>query len=328
MENFELDNAIWVAWQSHRRTETLTSKMSIPLYIFSSEYPRFIKHPVLAIRTIWLLFRVRPRIFFVQNPSAFLTVLAILLKPIMGYCLIVDAHNAGVYPCEKDMEKFKRIFPVFHRYADVTIVTNDALAKIVNDNAGRAVVLPDAIPEFPSIDSELPKDDVFVVTFICTYAPDEPYKEVFASTSFLPEGIKIFVTGDSKKFTFGEKMKLSPVVTLTGFLSEREFVRQLSSSHCIMDLTNRSSCLVCGAYEAVALGVPMILSDTKALRSYFRIGAIFTENTAFSIARAIMRAKENHPELKEEVSLLRDELIKSWDCQYGDLLSVIYGLGC
>jgi len=323
MKNDALDNAIWVSWQRHRRTETLTSKMGIPFYAFSSGSSRFIKHPFFILRTLWLLMRKRPRILFVQNPSALLTLFAICLKPFLGYRLVVDAHNSGVYPCEKSLEKFKWAFPLFHRYADLTIVTNEDLIQIVRQHGGRAVILADSLPAFQAVDGKLSQDAPFIVTCICTYSADEPYREVIEAAALLSENVKMFVTGNTENITKKEKLEFSSSVTLTGFLSDEKFIRQLARSNCIIDLTTRDSCLVCGAYEATALEVPIILSDTPALRSYFHSGVVYTENQASDIAQAILQVKTNYARLKKEIMMLKKELLQNWERQYSHFLSVL-----
>ena len=58
-----------------------------------------------------------------------------------------------------------------------------------------------------------------------------------------------------------------------------EYVSMLYSVDATIDLTNRENCLVCGAYESVAAGKPMILSKTQALMEYFNKGAVYVEHT-------------------------------------------------
>ena len=70
--------------------------MNIPLFICASGLPGPIKRLHLIAKTIVILLAKRPQILVVQNPSAFLTILAIILKPLLRYFLVVDAHNAGV----------------------------------------------------------------------------------------------------------------------------------------------------------------------------------------------------------------------------------------
>lgn len=87
-------NWIWISWERHRRTEDIVRDMQVEAYIFDLHMPRWRKHPTLLACMARLLARRRPAVLFVQNPSWFLTALAITLKPLLGYKPVVDAHNA------------------------------------------------------------------------------------------------------------------------------------------------------------------------------------------------------------------------------------------
>ena len=85
--------SIWISWEKHRRTENLCKSLQIPLHTFNSTKPRYIKHPLFLIRTLFLINRIKPSVLFVQNPSIILTCFVSILKKIFKYKLIVDAHN-------------------------------------------------------------------------------------------------------------------------------------------------------------------------------------------------------------------------------------------
>jgi glycosyltransferase involved in cell wall biosynthesis len=66
----------------------------------------------------------------------------------------------------------------------------------------------------------------------------------------------------------------------------------------IVDLTLMPSCLVCGAYEALAVGTPLILSDDPAGRERFGPMALFSRDDPASIAAAIDNAIEHEPAMR------------------------------
>jgi glycosyltransferase involved in cell wall biosynthesis len=90
-----------------------------------------------------------------------------------------------------------------------------------------------------------------------------------------------------------------------------------------MALTRADHFLLCGAYEALALKKPLILSDTRDLRDYFRKGVIFTENTAPAIAQAIQFAIQQKDGLAKNVAELAHELQRNWQATFDDLLGLI-----
>jgi len=86
----------------------------------------------------------------------------------------------------------------------------------------------------------------------------------------------------------------------------------LNSVDATIILTSRENCLVCGAYETVAVEKPMILSDTKALRDYFSMGAVYTENTIEGIKNAILEMIRKKEELSKEVKTLKKIRHSEW----------------
>jgi glycosyltransferase involved in cell wall biosynthesis len=60
----------------------------------------------------------------------------------------------------------------------------------------------------------------------------------------------------------------APNVTFTGFLADPDYVALLGRADVVIVLTSDDDLLNCGAYEALALDKPLILSDTKAIREY------------------------------------------------------------
>lgn len=320
------DKILFLAWERHRRFVTLSSKLGGKAIFFESSQCRIVKYLIFFIKTILVLVAQKPRILVVQNPSLVLVCIAIFLKPLFRYCLVVDAHNIGVLWYGNGSLLFNYVLNLIHRFSDITIVTNDSLAGIVKKNGGRPVILPDPIPEFektvnaPSLET----GSDFNVTFICTFASDEPYMSVFEAASLLQiHNVKIFVTGDVKKIrdvqAFHDKINL----IFMGYVSDEEYWELLSRSHCIIDLTTRDNCLVCGAYEGTSLGVPLVLSDTKVTRDLFNRGVVYTNMDALSIAEAILEVKENYKFLTYEIQDLRSELKLSWDFKRDNLLRVI-----
>mgnify|MGYP000398044637 CR=1 FL=1 len=307
---------LWISWEIHRRSQSISSKLGIPLIEFSNPLPRWIRHPLFLLQTSWLLAKRRPSILFVQNPSVVLTMWAIIFRPLLKYKLIVDAHNAGIYPFEKEQEKYAAIFPFVHRKADLTIVTNKFLAEIVDKNGGNAVILPDPLPEFQISSTTVSNTESFVVTMICSFANDEPYLELFEAAALLPKSVRVLVTGNNSKLAQAERdLARQNNVHLTGFLSEEDYLNQLSNSDCIIVLTTFNDCMVCGAYEAVSLEIPLILSNSPVLKTWFGNAAIYTENKASMIAQAIIKCKEQCQSeyLYTQIRKQKVELNSRWD---------------
>jgi hypothetical protein len=68
----------------------------------------------------------------------------------------------------------------------------------VEINGGKSFVLPDKIPDLPRIKT-LPLKGKYKFLFICTFASDEPYNEVFEAARCVGPDICIYVSGISKE---------------------------------------------------------------------------------------------------------------------------------
>ena len=303
---------VWLTWEKHRRTWEIASSLSgVELFELEFESRRLIRYPVLLIRTALVMARTRPDLVIVQNPSVVLALFMVSIGKIMTRCVVVDSHNEGLKPFSS---KYKLLLPLYRfiqRKANLTIVTNNGLAEEVERNGGRPFVLEDKIPEFKATRHMALRGEKNIV-FICTFEKDEPYQEVIRSAAMIDPEICLYVTGRYEKAP-PEVLRQAPEnVVFTGFLSEQDYKSLLFSSDVVMDLTVMEDCLVCGAYEALAVEKPLILSDTASLRKYFRRGAVYTLNRAEDIASAIQSALQGKEKFQRDVRELKEELRKSW----------------
>jgi glycosyltransferase involved in cell wall biosynthesis len=223
---------------------------------------------------------------------------------------VIDAHNSGIYPFENKSRLLRSISCWLQRNAALTIVTNKTLKDFVEKNGGTAFVLPDAIPSTPNnLKRKKLKGDINL-TCICTFNEDEPYWEIIKAARLLSTDIHIYFTG---KFEGKISSKEVPDnVHLTGFIPESEYWDLLYSSDIIIDLTLREDCLVCGAYEGIALEKPLILSNTNALKEYFSKGSIYADPFEKDIYKAIQASIQDMENLQKDIKLLKVELEESW----------------
>jgi len=263
------------------------------------------------MRTVRLVLRERPAVVFCQNPSLVLSSSMVVLGPRAGFRVCVDAHNAGLFPKEGTSRALGRVSRFVQKHADITIVSNAHLADHVLMNGGRPFVLPDRIPDIPEA-SPVPLQGKKNILFISSFAADEPYQLVFEAARQLEEDVRIHVTGDYRRRGIDPKSVPSNVA-LMGYVSEERYVGMLRSVDATIDLTSREDCLVCGAYESLAVEKPQVLSDTNALRAYFSKGAVYASHSARSIRDAIVSVLENRAALEEGARALKRERQSEWE---------------
>lgn len=313
-------NRVWITWEKQRRNEGISSALGAKLYEILCEEGVCKRYLKSTWRTARILIRENPDLVIVQNPSLILATLAVILKPLLRYRCVVDAHNAGLFPLEGRSSLLNFLSNELQRRADLTIVTNEWLAEVVRRNRGRAAVLPDKIPQAP-VTAPFPLEGTTNIALVCSFGSDEPFAEVVEAARYLPEGILIYVTGQYQGKV--EPDTLPANMRLTGYLSEVQYWSLLGSADGVMVLTKRDDCLVCGAYEALAVEKPMILSDTKTLRGYFSKGGIYTASKAEDIREAVVNFCRIKEQLAGEVATLKEKLSSEWDCKLSALRMAI-----
>ena len=313
---------IWISWSIHRRTTGLCDAWDIPLHVLRPGSPGPIRWIGLSWQTLHILRKTRPDVLFVQNPSLALTVLATIVRPVFGYRLVVDAHNEGVRPFDRPYAVVRRLTRFLLRSADFTIVTNEALAVDVGDAGGRALTLPDRLPSVPKIE---PKDsggeEPVDVVVVATYRRDEPISAIVEAAATMPD-LRFAITGPAVQYSASEA-ELPSNVRLTGFLLDPDYWRLLARASIVCDLSLKSDCLVCGAYEALAVGKPMVLSDNPPTRRIFGSVAVLTGAEAGDIASAISKAVLSRDSLAANAESLKKDYPKSWEPQASDVWNAI-----
>jgi glycosyltransferase involved in cell wall biosynthesis len=275
----------------------------------------------LSLRTLQILGRSRPDVLFVQNPSLALTVLAVAIRPFFGYRLIVDAHNEGVRPFDRPYALIRLLSRRLLKSANMTIVTNDALAADVSEAGGRALVLPDRLPSLPDPGKATGAEEPADVVVIATFRRDEPIAAIMAAAAALPD-VRFAVTGPAARYR-GPPDSVPANVGLTGFLPDTAFWQLLARAGIVCDLTLKPDCLVCGAYEALAVARPMVLSDNPPTRDLFDSVAVLTGSEADEIASAIRNAIADRERLAANALKLRNDYPRRWQARADFVLKAI-----
>jgi glycosyltransferase involved in cell wall biosynthesis len=298
--------AVWITWENQIRNKSLSSRLGAELYVLSNNRTRLVRYVVCAAKSFLLIWRRRPSLVFAQNPSIVLAYLLILLRCVFRYTLVSDAHYAGVVAPDGN-RFFQKALDFYNRHADFVIVTNDEHGKRVEAIGGNALVCEDPLPDigrYTKADGEMVKK----VFFICSFDVDEPYAETFQAAEALhEEGYTFWVSGNFKKV--GIDPVEWPSIHFLGYVPESVFYSHMAESQVVVDLTTQENCLVCGAYEAMVLGRPLVTSNTLALRKYFSGGAIFVDHDPGCIADGVRLAYEQRETLKLNIEEWRRQAV-------------------
>lgn len=302
-----------ITWFGHRRTESLCRRLGWTYWVIETRSRGLIRYLRLAPRTIAKIARQRPRVLVVQNPSLVLASLCVLLRPFLRYVLVMDAHNEAVQPFLFTSVPLRWISRQCLRRADVTLVTNEALARTVETVGGTPFVLPDPLPDPPPTQAMGGSHAGFRVVVISTFSADEPLEEVLSAATRLEGTAEFSITGNIKRLPQRLREQASTNVRFTGFLPESEYWALLRNCDVVMDLTLMPDCLVCGAYEAIAISKPVILTDSVAARGWFGDAAIYAQNDAGSIERVLRDVRDRVAYWTSRVVAAAPRIESAWD---------------
>ncbi len=328
-------NSIWLTSERHRRSRELSESFGAELYeLLESDNQiqnRLLRYLFISFKTFVILFLTRPKLVFVQNPSVFLAALVCFLSNILGFKVIVDRHSNFKlsYSGRKELKWF--LFRFLSNYtlkkANITIVTNFFLAKVVKKIGGTPFVLEDKLPDIRGA-NWIKLEGRYSIVVITTFSNDEPIEALISAALRLPDDCIVFFTGRAEKYIPAERKKLlgKKNIRFTGFLPDRIYQSYIKSADLVIVLTTQEHLLNCGAYEAVALEKPLIISNTETLKNYFREGVIYTDPDSESILNTIVYGISNKEQLGEKVAKIKTELSREWQRKAQSLIESINSL--
>ena len=323
----------WIAWESQRRSlglaRLLGAELRLCLHKGWARYPRCLAD------TAALLARRRGGTVFVQNPSMVLAAWAGALKGLLGYTLVVDRHSNFGYLAGPHAGLKRRLSDLLSdftlRRADLTLVTNGELAEKAERAGGRAFVLPDPFPDLSAwrpaaAASEAGPRAVREILFVSSWAFDEPIEAALEACRRLRGEAVIRITGRVPD-GYGRLLRSAPENFIpTGFLSENDFFRAMAECDAVMAVTRREATLVCGGYEGAAMGKPLILGNSRALRGYFDAGCVYTDGSAADLEARIREVIGALPRYQAAIRDWRARREAEWRAHLAALEATLAGL--
>jgi len=305
---------VFIAWaKTSRRSESLSKSLKANLYLIHYKFKVkkyfFIKYVYLSLKTLMILLKQTPDFIFAQNPPLFCPLVCLIYAKIFKKKIIVDTHT----------KEWKTLFDRFwywNRFimnkSNMVIVTNQYLINKLAYDDVNFFVLQDRIPVLPKYKKMALEKSGFNIGVVNTFSDDEPIDQILITAKSLPY-INFYITGNTahaKKHFLKNKPEN---VFFTGFLPENKYIGLLRAVDAVMVLTTRNYTVLSGAYEAISIGKPIIISDWPVLRKYFNMGAVYTNNNWKSIKKAIELAIKNRGKLDREIRILRNKHLEEWN---------------
>jgi glycosyltransferase involved in cell wall biosynthesis len=228
---------------------------------------------------------------------------------------VIDAHSGALLDPRWRSTLFLHRF--FSRRAVTTILTNEYLQGLLSGSGGRTMIVTDVPVCFPDPVQLILRGD-YRMTLVNTFTRDEPLDIFLRAAALLPE-IQFYVTGPLSGLTQAI-LKIKPEnVEFTGFLPDAEYVGLVLGSDAIICLTTLPHTMQRGAYEAVYLGKPVVLSNTELLRTAFDKGGVHVDNTVQAIVKGVRQMKEHLRKYQQEIQILRLEKLEKWNAVEAEL---------
>ena len=312
---------VFVSWAPYcSRSDNIARELGGVSYMvyfasFGSSYGTILfKYFFQAVKTLYLLLRDRPQCVICMSPPVFALIpvwLYCRLMPGRGY--VIDYHTAAF-----TMRIYRRLFFMqrfFARRAIVNLLTNAHLASIVSGWGGRVHLVGDVRVRFDRIQAPRQlRPGAFNVTFVSRYSRTEPLDVVYEAARRLDsEGVHILVTGDLKDAAPEVIAQKPGNVTLTGFLALEEYAGLLRDSDAVMCLCTNDNTMQRGAYEAMSVETPLVLSNWQILRDTFSSGAAYVENTVEGICEGIRAVRTDLDQYRHGIRELKKQRSQLWD---------------
>lgn len=330
----DLRRSIWITWERQTRNRSASKYLGVPLFeITYGKSSTFVRYVMSSFATLKLIIIRKPKYVFAQNPSVVLSVLVLVCAKLLRFSLIVDAHNTGI----NYEGRFHRLVNLLNRIvirnSKFIVVTNEYMANVVSARGGKPLILPDPLPVLPvpklaSVNGFIrSKTDKKLNAFcITSWGEDEPIEALMAAAEMFANSVNFYFTGNYRKASFKISAEALPEnVHLLGFVDEDVYFSLLSDCNFTIDLTTRADCLVCGAYESVSAGKPVLLSDTKPQRAYFNRGAVFCSTTCDGIQAGLNEMLSDLDQNQDSIKLLKAEILEREELRRDDFICSITG---
>ena len=313
---------VFIAWTPYiRRPESMQRYFGYDLYFLPLPFHRRALKPlgylINSLKTLRIFVRDRPDIVWIQLAPSVLLYVAYLYKVINRSARIVaDCHNSMFNPLWLNLP----FAQYFLERCQIVLVHNDnvmAHAEKQGIAGGKLVKLETRPAQVQcNSDEEGSGYERPWVLFPCSFDRDEPVDVVFKAATLIPDVI-VTVTGNTSRAAGRHDLSnLPPNIRLTGFLPREKFNELLCSADLLLGLTTSNDVQLSVANEAVGAEKPMVISDTKLLRSLFYKGTVYVETmNADSIALGIRSALDKLSVLTSEVRQLKKEREARWSAQ-------------
>ncbi|TGU72336.1 hypothetical protein E4633_08460 [Geomonas terrae] len=305
---------VFLKWFPYdKRNETIAAALGAECHFICSLKKRTpwnapIRYLLQTFKTLLLLWRKRPGTILVTNPPVFAAATVALHCAIFGGRFIMDSHSGAL---AERWRLFQGLHRLVARRAALVVITNETFQAVYRGWGAQTRIISDIVMNIPCGKPTALRDG-FHVMVICSFDPDEPVAEILAAAAGLPE-VSFLVTGNFGRLAPELIGSSTPNVTFTGFLPDDEYFALLHACQAVMVLVDTEDTMQQGAYEAVSVQKPMLLSDWRVLRESYPSGAVFVANEPDAIRAGVLHLIEQYDEYLAGAERIYRERVAVWE---------------
>jgi glycosyltransferase involved in cell wall biosynthesis len=293
---------IWMSWNDSRRGQTLCAMLGARRLVMQVDAPSVVRHAVSAAWTIWQIVRWRPQAMILQHSFLLTLIVAaysrVSRRPVR---IIVDAHTKAL---KRELHGWLNTVFVLLRdwsFSKVcaVIVSNGNLVTLAARLASSVYVVRDPLPSSLGQSCEQTVPPYFA--YIGSFAVDEPWEEFCKAATALPQH-RFVCTGHPPVHV--SRADLPDNVSMVGFVSETEYWSLIRGATAVIALTTEDNCLQSAAAEAIATGVPMIITLTPCQQAHYGDSAVYVQRDVADLREAVRNVEERRNQLQTKIAAL------------------------
>jgi len=318
---------IWKVYQRRAESIAYYFDMNIVYYHYSweekSKIFKAVSYIFKSLKTTLDLIRQKPSLIFIQLPPTPALYIVGVYGLLTRTPYIADCHNAMFlewwirWPFAKMLLK----------NAAAVLVHNEDVRAYAEKAGIHAMVMRDPLPHTGQVETTgvLEKFGLVAGNYVIipwNLASDEPIAEFIEAVRQTPN-IKYAMTWFTERLPLNLRSNIPENLLFTGYLEVGEFNDLFINAGVAVSLTTQQGTQPSAAAEAIAFGVPIVLSNTETARLLYRDVPVFVENDPKSIAAGIVEINEKldiykdkvvqfrailNRELEEEVDSLKEQL--------------------
>jgi len=328
------NKSVFIVWSSQsQRAETMAAELDGQVSFqyevrLKGHWLKPLRYLVQGWKTWRLLEGEQPGVVLVQAPPIFAPLIVAAWCELRGKTgpsmrrvpYAIDCHTSTFH--HRVWRWALPLQRLLSRRAVVSLVTDQAALSTLKSWKANGFLLENPLPALSPAKGTIGSEGEERVAVVSTFDDDEPIAEVFGAARILPQ-VTFYLTGDPKRAATRLLAQKPVNVILTGFLRGGFYTGLLENVHGIIVLTNAPHAVNCGAYEALTVAKPTIVSDWPELRRCFTPGFIFVKNTPESIAAGVKKMLDEQTVLVTKVIALRSELANRRQPKFEELVALL-----